>query len=66
MLESVFNKIAGIQAYNFIKGRFQHMCFPVEILKFLRTHILKNIWKKKKNICQQLLLAFQKQNMHMQ
>ena len=46
MLESAFNKIAGVQAYNFIKRRLQHRCFAVKIPKFLRTPILKNIWKK--------------------
>ena len=37
------------QACNFIKKRLQHMCFPVNIGKFLRTRILKNI-------CERLLL----------
>ena len=35
MLESLFNKVAGLKACNFIKKRFQHRCFPVNILKFL-------------------------------
>ena len=51
MLESYFNKVAGLQAYNFIKKRLQHRCFPVNITKFLRIPILKNI-------CQRLLLRF--------
>ena len=46
MLESVFNKIAGVQAYNFIEKRLQQRCFPVEIPEFLGTPILRNIWKK--------------------
>ena len=37
MLESVFDKVAVLQVYNFIKKRFQHRCFPVNIAKFLRT-----------------------------
>ena len=45
MLESYFNKVAGLQAYNFIKKRLQHRCFPVNITKLLRTSILKNIGK---------------------
>ena len=45
MLESYFNKVAGLQAYNFIKKRVQHRCFPVNITKLLRTSILKNIVK---------------------
>ena len=43
MLESLFNKAAGLQASNFIKKRLQHRYFPVNIVKFLRTPILKNI-----------------------
>ena len=37
MLESSFNKIAGL-----IKKRLQDSCFPVNIAKFLRAPILKN------------------------
>ena len=37
VLESLFNKHAGLQACNFIKNRLQHRCFPVDIAKFLRT-----------------------------
>ena len=43
------NKNAGLQACNFIKKRLQHRCFLVNIAKFLRTPILKNI-------CEQLVL----------
>ena len=38
-----FNKDLKIQACNFIQKRFQHRCFPVTNLKFLRIPILKNI-----------------------
>ena len=53
--ESVFKKFtnlkvkqqcwsfAGLKACNFIKKRLQHRCFPVNLMKFLRTPILKNI-----------------------
>ena len=37
------------QAWDFIEKRLQHRCFPVNIAKFLRTPILKNI-------CERLLL----------
>ena len=37
------------KACNFIKKRLQHNCFPVNIGKFLKTPILKNI-------CERLLL----------
>ena len=38
VLESLFNKVAGLKACNSIKKRFQHRCFPVKFPKFLRTH----------------------------
>ena len=43
MLEFLFIKFVGLQAYNFIKKRLQHRSFPVKFDKFLRTPILKNI-----------------------
>ena len=49
MLKSLFNKIAGLQACNFIKKRLQYRCFPVNIVNSLRTPNLKNI-------CERLLL----------
>ena len=42
---SVFNKVAGLKACNFINKRLQHRCFPVINAKFLRAPILKGIWK---------------------
>ena len=36
-------KNAGLQACSFVKKRLQHRCFPVNIDKFLRALILKNI-----------------------
>ena len=35
MLESLFNKIAGLKAL--LKNRLLHRCFPVNFVKFLRT-----------------------------
>ena len=46
VLESLFNKVVGREACNFIKKRLQHRCFPMNIAKFLRTPILKNIYKR--------------------
>ena len=43
VLKSLFNKVAGLKACSFIKKRLQHRCFPVNIAKFLRAPILKNI-----------------------
>ena len=30
-----FSKIAGLQAYNFIKKKIRHWCFPVKLTEFL-------------------------------
>ena len=38
MLESLFDKVAGLKACNFIKKRLQHKCLAVNIAKFLRTY----------------------------
>ena len=35
MLESLLNKVAGLKAWNFVKKRLQHRCFPVKFKKFL-------------------------------
>ena len=50
MLESHFKNVAGLKTCNFIKNRPQHRCFPVNIAKFLRLHISKNI-------CERLLFS---------
>ena len=52
VLESLFNKVAGLQAFkvcSFIKKRLQHRCFPVKFATFLRAPSLKSI-------CERLLL----------
>ena len=41
-----FNKVASLQACNFIKKRLQRRCFLVNIVKFLKTPILKNTWER--------------------
>ena len=45
-MQSLFNKVAGHKACNFIKRRLQHRCFPVNFAKFLRTPILKNVCER--------------------
>ena len=45
-LESLFNKVAGPKACDFIKKRLKLRCFPVKITKFLIKPILKNIWER--------------------
>ena len=35
-----------VKACNFIKKTLQHRCFPMNIAKFLRTPILRNIWEQ--------------------
>ena len=42
MLESLFNKVVDLKAWNFIKKRLEHRCFPVKLAKFLRTTFLQN------------------------
>ena len=37
VLESLFNKVAGLQALNFIKERLQRRFCSVKLAKFLRT-----------------------------
>ena len=61
MLESLFNKYAGLKACNFIKKRLQHKFFPVKFAKFLRTPPLQNtsrgcLWKYLMN---SLFIAFE-------
>ena len=34
-LESLFNKVADLKAWNFIKNRLQHRFFPLKLAKFL-------------------------------
>ena len=46
MLESTFNNVEGLQACIFIRIRLQQRCFPVNIAKFLRAHILKYICER--------------------
>ena len=41
-----FNKIVVLQGLQLIKMRLQHRCFPVNIAKFLRAPILKNIYDR--------------------
>ena len=38
--------IFGVLGLNFTKKRLQHRSFPVNITKFLRIPILKNIWER--------------------
>ena len=37
VLESLFKKVTGLRACNFIEKRLQHRCFPVKFAKFLRA-----------------------------
>ena len=48
MLESLFNKVAGLKIGNFIEKRLQRRCFPVNIAKVLRTafHFIFSAWVK--------------------
>ena len=55
MLQSLFNKVAGLQACNFIKKKLQNKCFAVKFAKFLRAPIFRNIYER-------LLLTCSKSN----
>ena len=41
MLESLFNKVTGLKACNFIKKKLRYRCSPVNVAKFLRTPFLR-------------------------
>ena len=42
----LLNKNAGLKSWNVSKKRLQHRCNPVNIAKFLRTTVLKNICER--------------------
>ena len=53
VLESLFNKVAGLKSSNFIKKGLQHRYFLVNIAKFLKSLFLQNtsgdcFWAKEK------------------
>ena len=65
-MESLFNKVAGLHARNFIKKRLQYRCFIVNIAKCLRTAffieclrwlLVETILICKKLICRENLLT---------
>ena len=42
---SLFNKVAGLNACNFLKKRLQCKCFPVNIAKFFKTSFsIEQLW----------------------
>ena len=45
MIESLFNKVAGLENNNFIKNTLQHRYLSVNIAKFLRLTISIFHWK---------------------
>ena len=40
-----FKKVAGLKPATLLKKRLQHMCFPVNLAKFLETHFLQNTFR---------------------
>ena len=42
-LESLYNKVAGLRAFNVLQKRLWHRCIAVKFTKFLRAPILKSI-----------------------
>ena len=60
LCQSLFNKVLGLQSCNFIKKRLQHSCFPVNIMKFLRTPLfIEHLWWLLLNFLQNLLIISQ-------
>ena len=59
----IFNEVEGLEACNFTKKRLQHRCCPVNIAKFLRTLILKNICKRLL-LCQQNIVVYDNKREH--
>ena len=49
VFESLFSEVAGFEVCNFIRKRFQQLCFSVNTAKFFKKLILKKI-------CERLLL----------
>ena len=43
MLESLFNKVTGLQACNFTKKRLRHRHFPVNIANIKNTYFEKHL-----------------------
>ena len=43
MLESLVNKVTGLQACNFTKKRLQHRRFPVNIASFKNNYFEKHL-----------------------
>ena len=60
---------AGLQVLNFIKKRHQHLCFPMNIAKRLKTPILNNLVNKQTTkgtmkMSKQTTAYFMKNNRH--
>ena len=47
MLECLFGRVIGVQAFIIFKKETQHSCFPVNIAESLRTALFKNNLFKK-------------------
>ena len=46
MLEFLFNNVADLKVYNFIRKRLHHRCFLVRnIVKFLRAAYIEHFWR---------------------
>ena len=44
-MEFLFNKVAGPRLATLLKKRLQHRCFPVNIIKLLRTAFsIEHLW----------------------
>ena len=43
-MESLFNKVTGLQACKFTKKRLQHRRFPVNIANFKNNYFENHLW----------------------
>ena len=67
MLESLFNKVAGLKTLHFIKKRLQHKYFPVNFRKFLKTTFFTEHlrWLLLKRVCEGTSLVKILQSYHL-
>ena len=51
MLESVFNKAAGLQVCNFVKKRLQHRCYVVKFAKLGILFFTEHLFTVTASVC---------------
>ena len=51
MLESVFNKVAGLQVCNFVKKGLQHRCYVVKFAKLRILFFTEHLFTVTASVC---------------